>query len=225
MPGRKNPLITDCYYHVFNRGIAKGETFTADFEYRRAIGTLGYYNHTTQPFSLSRLYRFDVDRQTEILYSLNSEKRIVDIISFCLMPNHFHLLVKQNEDGGISKLLSNFQNSYTRFFNTVHKRDGPIFLSRFKAIEIESEEQLLHVSRYIHLNPYVGSLVQSLDNLRGYPWSSLKEYSDGNKSGILNYDSVMGQFKSADSYLKFVCDEAEYRRSLKRSEKLLLDFG
>ncbi|MBI2326452.1 transposase [Candidatus Collierbacteria bacterium] len=225
MPGRIVPLVTDSYYHVFNRGVAKGATFTSDHEYRRAISTLSYYCHLEKPYSLSRLYRFDPERQNKILHSIKEGNKLVEVPCFCLMPNHFHLLLRQNVDGGISKYLSNFQNSYTRFFNTVHKRDGPLFLSRFKAVEIETEEQLLHVSRYIHLNPYVGSVVQSLDNLRGYPWSSLQEYTGGVKNNFVNTDIVQSMFSSKDSYIKFVFDEAEYRRTLKRSEKLLLDFG
>jgi putative transposase len=219
------PLVTGSFYHVFNRGVAKGVTFNSDFEYRRAISTLSYYCHLEKPYSLSRLYRFDPERQNEILHSIYGGNKLVEVSCFCLMPNHFHLLLKQNVDGGISKYLSNFQNSYTRFFNTVHKRDGPLFLSRFKAVEIETEEQLLHVSRYIHLNPYVGSVVQSLDNLRGCPWSSLQEYTGGVKNNFVQIDIVQSLFKSKDSYIKFVFDEAEFRRTLKRSEKLLLDFG
>ena len=225
MPGRKDPLVTDCFYHVFNRGVARGETFISDYEYRRAISALNYYCHGEVPFCLSRLYRFDPDRQSDILKNLEAMPKLVEVLCFCLMPNHFHLLLKQNVDGGISKYLSNFQNSYTRFFNTVHKRDGPLFLSRFKAVEIETEEQLLHVSRYIHLNPYVGSVVRSLDDLRGYPWSSLQEYTHVVKNNFVNTDIVQNLFGSKDSYIKFVFDEAEYRRTLKRSEKLLLDFG
>lgn len=225
MPGRKFPLVTDSFYHVFNRGVARGITFTSDFEYRRAISTLSYYCHLEKPYSLSRLYRFDPERQNEILASIYLVDKSVDVLCYCLMPNHFHLLIRQKVDGGISKYLSDFQNSYTRFFNTVHKRDGPLFLSHFKAVEIETEEQLLHVSRYIHLNPYVGLVVQSLDNLRGYPWSSLQEYTSGVKNNFVNTEIVQSLFRSKDSYIKFVFDEAEYRRTLKRSEKLLLDFG
>lgn len=225
MPGRKVPLVTDGYYHVFNRGIAKGITFTSDFEYRRAISTLSYYCHLEKPYSLSRLYRFDPEKQIEILHSINGGNKLVEVICFCLMPNHFHLLLKQNIVGGISSYLSNFQNSYTRYFNTIHGRDGSIFLNQFKAVKIETEAQLIHVSRYIHLNPYVASLIESLDNLPGYPWSSLQEYTSGVKNNFVNIDIVQSLFRSRDSYLKFVFDEAEYRRTLKRSEKLLLDFG
>lgn len=225
MPGRKVPLVTNCIYHVFNRGIAKGVTFSMDSEYRRAIATLSYYCYSEKPYSLSRLYRFDLERRNEILDSMSMTSKSVQVICYCLMPNHFHLLLKQNTDGGISTYLSNFQNSYTRYFNTIHGRDGPIFLNQFKAVEIESESQLVHVSRYIHLNPYVVSLVESLDNLPGYPWSSLKSYLEGGVNHFVENEIVMSLFKNHLSYKKFVEDEADFRRNLKRNEKLLLDFG
>lgn len=84
----------------------------------------------------------------------------LEIISYCLMPNHFHLLVKQVIDHGIVKCLNNFSNSYTRYFNIRHDRVGPLFQGRFKAVRIETDEQLLQVSRYIHLNPVASSLIE-----------------------------------------------------------------
>ena len=225
MPGRKDPLVTDCFYHVFNRGVARCETFISDYEYRRAISTLNYYCHGEVPFCLSRLYRFDPDRQSDILKNLETIPKLVEILCFCLMPNHFHLLLRQNVDGGISKFLSNFQNSYTRFFNTVHKRDGSLFLNQFKAVEVETAHQLLHLSRYIHLNPYVGTVIAALDDLPGHPWSSLVEYVEGGEKNFVNTNLILSSFKSRDSYLKFVLDEADYRRNLRRAEKMLLDFG
>ena len=76
----------------------------------------------------------------------------MEIICYCLMPNHLHLLLRQLMDGGISKFMSNFANSYTRYFNTKSKRKGPVFEGKFKAKRIETDEQLLHLSRHIHLN-------------------------------------------------------------------------
>lgn len=141
------------------------------------------------------------------------------------MPNHFHLLLKQNIDGGISKFLGNFQNSYTRYFNTIHDRDGSLFLNQFKAVRIENEEQLIHVSRYIHLNPFVASIVSKLDNLPGYPWSSYMDYVEEGSSDFVETEMILGLFKDKLAYRKFVDDEAEYRRNLKRVEHLLFDFG
>jgi putative transposase len=73
----------------------------------------------------------------------------VTVIAYCLMPNHFHLVLRQNEDGGISQYLADFQNSYTKYFDLKHRRSGAIFNRQFKAVLIESENQLLHLTRYI----------------------------------------------------------------------------
>lgn len=186
---------------------------------------LSYYCFKHQPFCLSRFLRFDYEERGEILNSLKMTEKSVQVICYCLMPNHFHLILRQNVDGGISKYLSDFQNSYTRYFNVLHGRDGGLFLNQFKAVAVESESQLVHLSRYIHLNPYVASVVKILDDLPGYPWSSFGSYA-----GLKDFEFVEGEpitslFRSPSGYQKFVLDEADYRRNLKRNEKLLLDFG
>ena len=84
------------------------------------------------------------------------------------MPNHFHLLLKQTIDNGISHFLSKFTNSYTKYFNTKYNRVGPVFQGVFKSVHIESDEQLMHLSRYIHLNPVVSAVVEK-QNLLSYP--------------------------------------------------------
>lgn len=225
MPGRKDPIITGETYHVFNRGIAKGVTFSSNHEYGRAVATISYYSFPKIRYSLSRLFRFDTIRRNEILATLDFRNKPVQVQCYCLMPNHFHLVIKQLADGGISKFFSDIQNSYTRYYNTLHNRDGSLFLNQFKAVQIETENQLIHVSRYIHLNPFVAGIVKELDNLPGYPWSSLSDYVDENKSNFVETDPVLGLFRSPNAYKKFVFDQANYARNLKRNEKLLLDFG
>jgi len=225
VPGRKDPIATGGFYHVFNRGIAKGTTFLTDSEYRRALATLAYYCYSERQYSLSRLFRFDHKKRREIMDSMTGTSKSIQVISYCLMPNHFHLLLRQNVDDGISNYLSNFQNSYTRFYNTIHRRDGSLFLNQFKAVEIETEEQLTHVSRYIHLNPYTASIVRSLDNLGGYPWSSLNTYLEKTDDDFIENEVVMSLFSSLGSYKEFVFDHADYGRNLKQNEKLWLDFG
>ena len=81
-------------------------------------------------------------------------QRVVDLICFCLMPNHFHLLLRQIEEDGIVKFVRNFQIGYSRYLNEKEKRSGALFEGQFKAVRVENDEQLIHVSRYIHLNPY-----------------------------------------------------------------------
>ena len=213
MPGRMIPLVTDEIYHVYNRGINRQPTFNTKREHQRALSAIKFYRVSEPPFRLSKFFEFDKDRQTAVLKLMDQAEKLVEIISFCLMPNHFHFLLKQKKDHGISKFMGNFQNSYTRYFNTRNDRDGSLFLDQFKAKRITNEEQLIHVSRYIHLNPYTDFLVKSLDELENYPWSSYPDYLTGNKE-IIEPGLVMEIFKQADKYKQFVLDQADYQRKL-----------
>ena len=140
------------------------------------------------------------------------------------MPNHFHLLLKQEQDGGISKFMSNFQNSYTRYYNVKNSRIGSLFLDQFKAVRIETEEQLIHVSRYIHLNPFTGFIVNKFEDLTGYLWSSLREYLfEDIPNPISDAQLVLGYFKNTAAYKQFVFNQAQYQRELKKIQHLIFE--
>lgn len=222
MPGRKFPLITGEIYHVFNRGIDKRETFTDKREYRRAIDTCHFYMYAKPPISFSRYVRLEAEKRREVNKILASSKKHVELLCFAFMPNHFHLLVKQIEEGGISKFLSNFQNSHTRYFNGKHDRDGSLFLDQFKCVRIEDDKQLVHVSRYIHLNPHTGYVLKNIEELTTYPWTSLPLYLQEEKS-FLSVDIILGIFRNVQAYRSFVFNQADYQRELKRIEHLTLD--
>lgn len=145
----------------------------------------------------------------------------VDLITFCLMPNHIHLLIKQISDGGISKFMRQVSDSFTRHFNTKYKRVGPLFQGAFKAVRIETNEQLLHVSRYLHLNPLTSYVVRE-ENFINYPWSSLKDYLSKD-SKLVNPKIVLSNFKASKDYLKFVMDQADYGKELEKIKHLALE--
>ncbi|MCL5439257.1 MAG: transposase [Patescibacteria group bacterium] len=222
MPGRLVPLVTNEIYHVFNRGINRRPTFTNKREYQRATDSIGFYRFTNPPLSLSRFLRLELEKRKETLHILESRDLLIEILSYCLMPNHFHFLLKQKRNNGIAKFLSNFQNSYTRYFNTRHEGDGSLFLDQFKAVRIETDEQFLHVSRYIHLNPYTNYLLNSLTKLEKYPWSSFSSYI--NKSVMFVETALLlSFFRSPNEYKRFVFDQADYQRRLKDIEHLIFD--
>ena len=139
------------------------------------------------------------------------------------MPNHFHFLLRQIQDGGISKFMSNFTNSYTRYINTKQERAGPLFTGKFKSVRVETQKQLLHVSRYIHLNPYTSFVVKSLGDLQEYPYSSFPEFIGRTTSALCAKDDILSDFKTVKQYEQFVFDQAEYQRTLHRIRHLLLD--
>ncbi|MDO8429263.1 MAG: transposase [Candidatus Daviesbacteria bacterium] len=221
MPIRKVPLVTEEIYHVFNRGINRQPTFLFKRDYQRAIQSIQYYCFSKPPLRLSKFLILEQSRQDDLLKSLASSEALIDTISFCLMPNHFHLLLRQKAEKGISKFLANFQNSYTRYFNTKHNRDGALFLTQFKAVRIETEEQLIHVSRYIHLNPCTGFVVNSTEELKHYPWSSFPNYC--NNSTNTTHKDLVDLFPSKEMYQKFVLDQADYQKELSLIKHLSLD--
>lgn len=147
-------------------------------------------------------------------------KQLVEIICYCLMPNHFHLLIKQLKENGISKFISQLSNSYTKYFNTKYKRVGALFQGVFQAVIIKSDEQFMHTSRYIHLNPVVSTLV---DNPANWPWSSYNEYISENK-GICVKEQIISYFPSVEAYKKFVLDQADYGRTLEILKHGAIDY-
>lgn len=133
-----------CIYHIYNRGVAKGDIFLDDKDY------YGYLN---------RLKKF-----------LTTDWKI---LCYALMPNHVHLVIKQENDTPISDYIRSLHTSYVYYFNRKYKRVGPLFQDRFKARLVESDEYLLHLSRYIHLNPLISKYAK---NTTDYKWTSYLDY-------------------------------------------------
>lgn len=140
------------YYHVYNRGVEKRNIFLDDQDYRVFLHLLKYYlspldKQTEHP--LANLQGFILVRPRP-LANLETE---VDLLAFCLMPNHFHLLIKQITSDGMSKLLRRILTTYSMYFNRRYERVGHLFQGIYKAVLVNKDEYLLHLSRYIHLNP------------------------------------------------------------------------
>lgn len=222
MPRRKTPLVSGEIYHVFNRSIAKQPIFLSQRDYTRAIDVINFYRYQKPPLRFSHFNRLTPELKKEFLKNLASKKQLVEILAFCIMPNHVHFLLKQLHEDSISKFMNNFQHSYSKYFNVKNERTGSLFQALFKAVRIESNEQLLHVSRYIHLNP-VSSFVIKIESLPSYPWSSFHEYISGKVKSFINSDLVLNYFKSKDDYKKFVFDQASYQQELEKIKHLTLE--
>lgn len=219
MSGRKTPLITGEYYHVYNRGAARQPVFITKYDYKRALATLSYYRFAKPPVKLSRFKDLSKEDQQSFLTKLeNKDKRLVQLIGFVLMPNHFHFLIRQDIDNGVSTYISRVTNSYTRYFNTKRDRTGAVFQGVFKSVHVESTEQLVYLSRYIHLNPLVSFIVQENDFV-SYAWSSLSHYLSGD-STLVEIKPILSEFSSIDSYKKFIFDQADYGRRLEEIKHL-----
>lgn len=224
MPQRFIPLVTREIYHVFNRGSRKQQIFLDTNDYNRALHTLEFYSYSNNTMKYSLFNSISIDLQMNYLQKLRKEnKRHIEILAFCLMPNHFHLLIRQLEDGGVSKFMRLLQNSYTRYFNTKYNEVGSLLQGQFKAVHIKDDSQLLHVSRYIHLNPYSSFIVNSLVQLEHYHFSSYENYSTDKNSFVCQTDIILSYFSSKEEYRKFVCNRADYQRTLEGIKHLILE--
>jgi len=145
---------------------------------------------------------------------------LVDLLCYCLMDNHIHLLLQENVENGISMYMQRLLNSYARYFNVRHQRVGSLFAGPFKAVSIDGDEQLLHVSRYIHLNPYVAGVV---GDVVSYRWSSLSEYLARPNRNDTCHTQLLKSLMGPQQYRVFVTNEADFARELSDINHLLLE--
>ena len=142
------------------------------------------------------------------------------VLCYCLMPNHFHFLIRQNTDLPVSKLFSKVCTSYSMYFNRKYERVGTIFQDRFKSVHVANDSQLLWLSAYIHQNPKVAGEVA---NLLDYEWSSYPDYVGGRAGTLCEKSVILNQFPSPSDYQKFVESAFDPIKSRKTIEHLILD--
>lgn len=189
-------LATDCYYHIYNRGVEKRTVFQNKWDYQRFLETINYYRLSPTPGKLS-----DFRRGVKFLKDIKDQKMLVKIFCYCLMPNHFHLLVQQLEDNGITKFLHRLLDSYTRYFNIKYDRVGSLFQGTFQAKLIENDSYLLQLSKYIHRNP------KDISNIQEYSYSSYPFYLSGNLHPFCDTEFIESYFSKTNprsTYQSFV---------------------
>ena len=224
MPYRITPLVPGEIYHIFNRSIARQLIFKNKKDYQRIVDVINFYRFSKLPLRYSHYNRLSKDHRNKFNkdYLINN-KPMLNIVAYCIMPNHFHFLLQPFLKNAVSDFMRNIQNSYSKYYNTKYERTGSLFQSMFKAVRIETNDQLLHVCRYIHLNPVTAYLLE-MDMLGRYPWSSFRDYFLGDEDySFVNPEIVLNQFKSRKAYKKFIFDQEEYQRELYRIKHLALE--
>jgi len=218
---RKIPLKNNQYYHVFNRSIAKFVIFNDASEFERMFQLLNLYRFSNFNYKYSDYNDLDLSTQNAVVDELKSNYNVlVEIIAYCLMPTHIHLILRQILDKGITKYIGRVLNGYSKYFNAKHKRSGPLWTSRFKSVLISGDVQLLHLSRYIHLNPTSAGLAARPED---WKFSSYGEYVNrlDDNLGICRFDDIME--KNSKEYKKFVEDRKSYQRELSIIKSFLID--
>lgn len=211
----KNPiLVSGETYHIYNRSLQQTPIFKNAHDCSRFIDIVKYYLQETPPVKFSQ-YKNNRDK-----FKLDFNKPIVKIISFVLMPTHFHFELRQEKDHGILKFIQKTCNSFSHFYNLKHRNKGPLFESTFRAVRIESNEQLLHLSRYIHLNPVTSFLVK---NPEDYEFSSYGDFLGNKKFSFLDPSLVLKQFKNFSKYQQFVNDQSDYQKQLGEIKQLIIE--
>ncbi len=215
MPYQKLIIFNNLYLHVFNKSIAGYQIFRHKNNARRFLLGVNYYNSLKTNLCLSQYLRKNQLKSLNLLF--NKDENIVNIIAYCLMPDHYHFLVRVKAKNLFIPLFSKIENSYTRFFNEKNKRRGPLWQSRFKKVIIDSNEQLVHTMRYIHLNPVTDNLVKKPED---WEFSSYRYYiTDKNLLESKKEISI----KAIKTFKKFTENRIDYQRKLKKIKKFLLE--
>lgn len=198
------------YYHIFNRGMQKQPIFVTDADRIRFLFlVLTFQGKDTIP-NISRALKLYVQGRTLNVGEKFTDKilggRIVELVAFCLMPNHFHLLLKEKLEGGIAKYMQRVLTAYTMYFNIRHDKSGHLFQGSYKSVFMKDDRQLMYVSTYIHKNCH--ELKEWKRKEDKYPWSSFQDYISENRWGkLLSNDIILDRYpenKRGDSYKYFV---------------------
>ncbi len=217
MPTKPRNFDPRLYYHIYNRGVEKRTIFLNAVDYQRFLGTVDYYLYEQK---ICYAQYQDLDNEAKNAYNHLNPKGLetprVMILACCLMPNHFHLLIKPVREDGITRFSSDLANSYTRYFNIKNERAGNLFQGTFQAKDISDEASLLQLSRYIHLNP---------PNPYTYPYSSYQDWINPRNPKLVDRTELNTWLKIAggvESYKAFVDSKIDQNPAL-GIEDLVLD--
>lgn len=207
MPSRRHVFKTGKAYHLYDKSLDHALIFDRKHTQKAFIDALKYYRFKGLPISLSLYKRLSISERQHIQKTFMKEKDArVQIECFVLMPNHYHLIVRQKKEGGIVSFMSNMLNSFTRYYNRLISRKGPILLPQFRSIEILSSRQLIYTSKYIHVNPLRASLVGSIAELLSYKTSSLSSYIFARQRGSwIKVSKILKHFDfSGEAYWRYI---------------------
>lgn len=184
--------IEDTYYHIYARGHSRRKIFKDDKD----------FEYFTNLFARHLSENEATDKSGRRYPHLRAQ---IELLCYCLMSNHFHILIYQVEKGAMTRLMRAIMTSYSCYYNKKYKSSGSLFDSRYKASMVTSDGYLMHISRYIHLNP---------GDWQAYPYSSIHAYFGIFKPDWLQPEKIIDLFGSTPIYADFLDDYADYKKSL-----------
>lgn len=209
---RKIKFVNGEFYHIYNRGTDKRPVFLKDNDFARFFQSLDEFN-SVEPIGSLFEHSFRKDQLGR------PASKLVNVICYCLNPNHYHLILEQCVENGVSEFMKRLNGGYTKYFNLKYKRNGVLFQGRFKATHIDSNEYLLHVSCYVNLNNRVHKLKQNQF------LSSWDEYINNPRISLCKKNIIFDQFspREYEAFAEEALDNILQRKKLfKELEELLL---
>ena len=200
------------FYHIYNRGVDKRIIFVDRADYQKFLGYLKFY---LTPVDNLRGQTLQVSPSK----TLNNFSDSVSLVAYCLMPNHFHFLIYQKDERAIAGFMQSVCTKYSIYFNKKHKRLGPLFQGRYRAVKVTTEAQLIYLSKYIHRNPV--DILPARTDLVGYKYSSYGNYLKKFQQGWVKPDDVLTFFKT-EPYQEFV-EELEERDMMMMIKEVGID--
>ena len=217
---RKVSFVSGEYYHIYNRGNSKQRIFHDKEDYFRFLDLL-YLSNTSQKFNTYNI------KKSSNIFNFNREKPLVAIGAYVLMPNHFHILITEVEENGISKFMQKISTAYSMYYNQKYQRTGGLFEGKFKASYISNDRYLKYLFSYIHLNPVklidkkwkedgIKNKEEALKYLNNYFYSSYLDYigKDRLHSSIISKKNFPDYFPSQKTFQKEIIDWISYQEDI-----------
>lgn len=222
----KNTLkvyVENGFYHIYNRGVEKRTVFEDDQDYKVFLKYLKEILSPLDPLAMNTIFTLRGQSYKAVKAPLKNYTTEIDLCAYCLMPNHFHLLIKQKEKTSLEGFMRALMTRYSMYFNKRYERVGSLFQGRYKAVLVENEMYLLHLSKYIHFNPfeYTKDLVSAYSSYADY--LKLRQTRWVKSSFVLSFfnQQTLPDFKKFNTYQKFV--EGDTRDSSLILEGLTLE--
>jgi len=216
---RNIKFVTQEFYHIYNRGVDKRNIFMDASDLKRFL-TCMYIFNTKEP--IGSVYEYS--REEKFGSSAPKKRKLVNFVTYCLNQNHYHFILEPLVDDGIQKFMHKLSTGYTNYFNEKYKRSGSLFQGKYKAIHINSNEYLLHLSVYVNCNYKIHKNLNK-KWMEDLTISSFKEYTGETQKSLCAKGIILGQFnskKAYESFCKEVLPEILKRKEQEKELKYLL---